>query len=119
MRDDLGRAIRVWNAGLLSNGAAEYQDAWRHLQKAAEEYRTALKSKDAYPAHNPYAEVDEEILRAMDDPAVKDEAATIEAKGGDSQTPLWWAVKDGHEAMVKLLLDGGAALKWRLTAKRH
>ena len=41
------------------------------------------------------------------------EAATREGgrrgvRIGDGQTPLWWAVWNGHEAVVKLLLEKGA-----------
>jgi len=40
-----------------------------------------------------------------------DEGATIESEEEYGQTPLSWAVQNGHGAVVKLLLDKGASIE--------
>ena len=37
--------------------------------------------------------------------------ANIEAKDNCGWTPLWWAARHGHEAIVKLLLEKGANIE--------
>jgi hypothetical protein len=37
--------------------------------------------------------------------------ANIESKDSNSQTPLWWAARNGNTAMAKLLLEAGANIE--------
>jgi ankyrin repeat protein len=37
-----------------------------------------------------------------------EKGADMESEDGSGQTPLWWAAKYGHEAVVRLLLEKGA-----------
>ncbi|RYP72136.1 hypothetical protein DL771_004370 [Monosporascus sp. 5C6A] len=56
-------------------------------------------------------QADEKAMRIMDDLLIDDKAALIEAKYKEyGQTPLSWAAERGHEAVVRLLLDKGAAV---------
>ena len=40
-----------------------------------------------------------------------EKGADVKSKNGFDQTPLWWAVEEGHEAVVKLLPEKGANVK--------
>ncbi|KAG7289873.1 hypothetical protein NEMBOFW57_006250 [Staphylotrichum longicolle] len=54
-------------------------------------------------------EVDKKALGIMDSPLFKDKGAAMEAKYTEhGQTPLRWALEEGHGAVVKLLAENGA-----------
>ncbi|GAW10696.1 hypothetical protein ANO14919_000310 [Xylariales sp. No.14919] len=44
--------------------------------------------------------------------------AKVEPEGEDVQTPLWCAVNEGHEAVVRLLLENGANVKAKTTSEQ-
>ncbi|RYP16766.1 hypothetical protein DL767_010132 [Monosporascus sp. MG133] len=57
-------------------------------------------------------EADEGALRVMDDLLIEDKGAAIEAKYKEyGQAPLSWAAGEGHEALVRLLVEKGAAIE--------
>ena len=39
------------------------------------------------------------------------EGAELEPKDKDGRTPLWWTIRNRHEAVVKLLLEKGAEVE--------
>ena len=112
---DLDKATRLCNFGLLLNRMERYKEAIKNLRKAVEVYRSreGLGSVDeTYLGHGSWREVDEEVLRIMDDLLIDDKSANIEAKYKEhSQTPLSWAAEVGHEAAVRLLIDKSVSVE--------
>jgi len=111
-QDHLDKAARLWNLGMVLNGMERYEEAVKTFRKAMEVYGTeaALRSGDN-KSHGTvrWGEVDKEALGIMDSPLFKDKGAAMEAKYTEHrQTPLRWAVEEGHEAVVKLLAGNGA-----------
>ncbi|KLU85042.1 hypothetical protein MAPG_04074 [Magnaporthiopsis poae ATCC 64411] len=98
------KAARSWNFGVLLNGMEIYEDAGGNLQKAVEVYRAALKSTGDHPGHGG------ETLKMIRDLVI---GAANDAKSFNDQTPLLWAAKNGHKAVVKLLLDKGPGIEMR------
>ena len=111
-QDHLDKAARWWNLGMLLNGMKRFKEAVKTFRKAIEVYgaAAALRSVDnTSPRHVPCREVDKKVLEIMDDLLFKDKGASMEAKYTEhGQTPLWWAVKEGHKAVVELLAENGA-----------
>ncbi|KAL8403138.1 hypothetical protein RB594_008411 [Gaeumannomyces avenae] len=104
----LDKATRLWNFGVLLNGMERYEDAGENLQKAVEVYGTALRSIGDHPGHSAWIKTDGETLKVIHDLVI---GAANDAKSFNDQTPLLWAVKNGNKAVIKLLLDKGAAVE--------
>ncbi|KAK5659169.1 hypothetical protein OQA88_1259 [Cercophora sp. LCS_1] len=103
----LDKIVRLWNFGVLLNTMERYEDSSNKLGKAAEMYGTTLGSTGTYPDHSTRVGVDEEALSVMDHiNRFKDAEKGIE--GWVYHPPLQWAVDQGHKAMVRVLLEGGA-----------
>ncbi|KAK5629540.1 hypothetical protein RRF57_005255 [Xylaria bambusicola] len=103
---DLDKAIRSWNIGLLLNAAERYEEAGKDLREAINFYGTAISNN-----HGLWSEADEEALRVMHFLLIKDKGAIIEAECKDGRTPLLWAARKGYEAVVQQLLEKGAAIE--------
>ena len=103
---DLDKAIRSWNIGLLLNVAERYEEAGKNLREAVGFYGTAMGNN-----HGPWREADEEVLKVMDFLLIEDKGAAIKAECKNGGTPLSWAAGSGHEAVVRLLLEKGAAVE--------
>ena len=108
---DLGRVTRLWNLGMLLNGAERYEEAIENFRRAVEVYGSREESgsvDETYQGHRG----EEEVLRIMDDLLAGDKSADMETKyKEEGQTPLFWAASDGHEAVVQLLIDKGADIE--------
>lgn len=63
------------------------------------------------------AEGGDEIILAFVLASGKDDAE-IDSKDKDGRTPLSWAAEKGHEAVVRLLLDNGAAIEVKDSSSR-
>ncbi|KAK4167354.1 ankyrin repeat-containing domain protein [Cladorrhinum sp. PSN259] len=108
----LEKAKRSWNFGLLLNRLKRHREAVENIRNAVELYRTgtSLRSvKKAGSGHSGRREADKETFRVLDDLLIEDRGMAMETRCMEyGQTPLSWAVKDGHEAVVRLLLKAGA-----------
>ncbi|KAK4163558.1 ankyrin repeat-containing domain protein [Cladorrhinum sp. PSN259] len=111
----LEKATRLWNFGLLLNRIERYEEAVKNFREAVELYgiRERFRSVDkTYQGHSPWREVDEEVLRIMDDLLIDDKSANIQARYKEhNQTPLSWAAEMGYEAVVQLLINKGARIE--------
>ncbi|RYP60841.1 hypothetical protein DL770_009919 [Monosporascus sp. CRB-9-2] len=84
--------------------------AGKNLRKAVEVYGTALRSVGN--SHGPWGEADKGALAVMNDLLIKDKGAAIEAKYKEyGQAPLSWAAGEGHELVVRLLVEKGADIE--------
>lgn len=107
--DYLTKATRSWNFGILLNGLERHEDAWIYFQKAVEAHATASRGVQTSPGHGAWI-AHEEALIAMNDLLIEDQDALAEAERVYNQPPLFWAAEKGHEGLVKLLFDTGAAV---------
>ena len=89
----------------MLNTIERYKDARKNLTEAVGFYRVAVGNR-----HGPCGEADDEMLRVIDFLLTENKGAAIAAKCEDGGTPLSWAAENGHEAVVKLLLEKGAAV---------
>lgn len=97
MQNYLDKATRLWTFGLLLDAMERYKEARKIFGNAMEDFRTALRS------------VDKLELRKVHNGGLGEMAdLLIEDKGGFA--PLCWAAAEGHEAVVRLLVDAGAAV---------
>lgn len=108
LRADLDKATRLWSFGMLLNAMERYKDSGDRLRKAIEMYAAPRRSSGTYPDHSIGVGGDAVAQRVMgrlvnDFNDVEDQAARW-----NDEIPLHWAVKWGHEAMVEVLLEGGA-----------
>ncbi|KAM0417158.1 hypothetical protein ACHAPT_012866 [Fusarium lateritium] len=97
--DHLGSATRLGNIGLVLRDIERYEEAEKNLRKSVEALESALKSMgspEAISKGHAQGEGDEVKLKGVIDLLLK-------VEGG--WPPLGWATEDGHEAVVKLLLD--------------
>lgn len=112
-RDYLDKVVRLWNFGLLLNVVERYKDSGNKLRKAIEMYGTvgmAPGSTGTYPDHSAGVGVDEEALSIMGHVnGFKGAEERVKDWGG--QVPLQWAAYQGHEAVVKVLLERGANME--------
>ncbi|RKK26885.1 hypothetical protein BFJ67_g16416 [Fusarium oxysporum f. sp. cepae] len=99
LEDYLDKVTRLWNTGVALKDM-ERDEAGENLRKAMGIFESALRSMDslelACPGHGHWRKGDVEKLEGMVDLLIKD-------KGG--WMPLGLAAENGHEAIVKLLLD--------------
>ncbi|KAI1428568.1 heterokaryon incompatibility protein-domain-containing protein [Xylaria sp. FL1777] len=118
-QDYLDKSVKLWNVGLLLNSIERYEDAGKNLRGAVEFYMTgaALRSVDkTYPDHGPWRKTDEEVLGVLDLLST-----TIRAKHPkEGQMPLWWAAEEGHEVVLRQLLnkDANVDAKDKLVKRR-
>ncbi|KAF4440036.1 hypothetical protein F53441_12407 [Fusarium austroafricanum] len=101
LEDYLDKVTRLWNTGVALQDMGR-DEAGENLRKAMGLFESALRSMDslelACPGHGHWRKGDVEKLEGMVDLLIKD-------KGG--LMPLGLAAGNGHEAIVKLLLDTG------------
>ncbi|PNP83693.1 hypothetical protein FNYG_02972 [Fusarium nygamai] len=101
LEDNLDKVTRLWNTGVALQDM-ERDEAGENLPKAMETFESALRSMDslemACPGHGSWKKGDVEKLEGMVDLLIKDKFG---------RTPLSLAAKNGHEAIVKLLLGTG------------
>ncbi|KAK0616396.1 heterokaryon incompatibility protein-domain-containing protein [Immersiella caudata] len=102
LQDDLEKVVRLWNFGILLSAMGKYEDSGNMLRQAIKTYGAVPGCTDTFSSHSAGVEADEEVLTVM-----HDLARGCQAQDWAGQTPLWWALEQGHEAMVKVLLDGG------------
>jgi len=101
---DLDKAIRLWNFGLLLDAAERYKEAGKNLREAVSLYGKAMGN-----THGPWRQADEEALRVMHFLLIEDKGAAIEAECKNGRTPLLWAAANGYEAVIQQLLEKGSA----------
>ncbi|VTO89554.1 unnamed protein product [Fusarium graminearum] len=101
LEDYLDKMTRLWNTGVALQDMGR-DEAGENLRKAMEIFESALRSMDslelACPGHGRWKKGDIEKLEGMVDLLIKDKVGWM---------PLWRAAKNGHEAIIKLLLSTG------------
>ncbi|KAM0175384.1 hypothetical protein ACHAPC_009627 [Botrytis cinerea] len=107
----LNEAIRLWNDIAILDDLKEHKKADEILLKARSGYMAAL-GKDYMP--EPLEKYGRTLLSFVAGEGYEDITELLIDKfhpdtkdGKNNQTPLSWAVKNGHEAVVKLLLATG------------
>src|SRR5207248_2110061 len=97
----------LWDLGLLLNAMERYEEARKNFGNALEDFGMLLRSMGnlelTYSARRLWRVHDGRLKEMVD--------LFIEDRGGFA--PLAWAAGDGYEAVVRLLLDGGAAIEAR------
>ncbi|RSL55684.1 hypothetical protein CEP54_009254 [Fusarium duplospermum] len=98
----LDNVVRLWDTGLLLQDMRREDEARQNLRNAMEIFANAVRSADcpnlACPSQGGWRKGDVEKLEGTVDLLIKDE-------GGGML--LCFAVENGHEALVKLLLGTG------------
>jgi ankyrin repeat protein len=108
LRDNQDKVVRLWNFGILLNGVERYQDSGNILRKAVKMHSTAPRSANVHSGYSPSEKENKEVLSVIQDLSHGCQGADIKEKDWGGQTPLWWALIQGHEVMVKLLRERGA-----------
>jgi len=106
----LAKVIRLWNFGISLNVMGRHKDAWMYVRQAFEAYGTALRSRDTSPGFSAWIEADKEVLVAMDKIIYAKDGPPSEVESFYDRTILHWAAMKGHQSIVKLVLDKGAAI---------
>lgn len=105
-QDYFVKSIRSWNFAILINGLGKYRWAWSCFQKAVEAYAMALETRHTSPDQGAWM-ADEEPLREMSEMVIGEKD---EDKRFYTHSPLFRAVEEGREGLVKFLLDKGATV---------
>ncbi|KAK0704469.1 heterokaryon incompatibility protein-domain-containing protein [Lasiosphaeris hirsuta] len=111
LRSGFEKAVRLWNFGVLLNVIERYEDSGNKFRKAIEMYSSALRSAGTYPNHNTVVGPDKEVLSIMGRLVNGFKGTEESVKDWAGRTPLQWAARQGHEAVVKLLLERGADIE--------
>ena len=109
-RGYLDQVVRLWNFGVLLSVTERYKDSGDKLRKAIEMYGAAPGSTVTYRDHGHRVGVDEEALSIIGHFSGF-EGAKEGVKDWGNQVPLQWAACQGHEAVVRLLLERGADIE--------
>ncbi|KAK4182847.1 ankyrin repeat-containing domain protein [Podospora australis] len=103
-------ATRLWNIGLLLNSLGKYDLSNEALQRAFKSYGEVWNSLTGdRVGHKTVSPVFDEALMVLHNLAVEYQNATNHSRSPfDSRTPITWAIKQDHAALVSLFLDRGA-----------
>jgi ankyrin repeat protein len=113
-QDHLGKAIRLWEFGIslaAMNLSQRSGIALRHALEACKTGMALRDVEDVASGHHPANKAGKEVLQMMSGILETGKAALLEENYESyGQTPLEWAAEEGHDAVVKLLLDNGTAV---------
>jgi hypothetical protein len=103
----LEKAIGTWNVALILGDLGEDEKAEEKIQEAIVGYEEVARENNMHKPENQYAAghrynaIVNKIIRKCD--------VDIDTKDYHyDRTPLLWAARNGHEAVLKVLLDGKA-----------
>jgi hypothetical protein len=115
---NLDKSARLWDMGMLLAMTGRFEEAVKNFQRAMESYEAGMTPRSGDTTcsghHGLWRKTDEKARGILGTCPVIDNSARIEVEEGErTEEMLSWATKNGHEAIVRLLIDKDTTMEAR------